>query len=256
MINQLIPTSTDEQGNILVSGRDLHEFLDIKARYNDWFERMKNYGFEENVDYSLVTQKRVTNNPKNPMTTFTDHAMTLDMAKEISMIQRNDKGKQARQYFIEVEKEYKQNQIDVNELSPELKMFNQIFKTVAANELENKKLNHKVDNIAEIVSLNTTDWRKTSQSIIRKIALAQGGYGAYKEVASDAYAETDRRAGANLKIRLTNLKKNRLANGMSRSKVDKTNKLDVIDGDKRLKEIYMAVVKDFAIKYKVWGDEY
>lgn len=253
-MNQLIPTSTDEQGNILVSGRDLHEFLDIKARYNDWFERMKNYGFEENVDYTAITQKRVT--AQGNRTAYTDHAMTLDMAKEISMIQRNDKGKQARQYFIEVEKEYKQNQIDVNELSPELKMFNQIFKTVAANEIENKKLNHKVDNIAEIVSLNTTDWRKTSQSIIRKIALAQGGYGAYKEVANDAYAETDRRAGANLKIRLTNLKKNRLANGMSRSKVDKTNKLDVIDGDKRLKEIYMAVVKDFAIKNKVWENEY
>ena len=158
--------------------------------------------------------------------------------------------------FNQLENEHKQHQIDTEELSPELKMFNQIFKSVAANEIENKKLNHKVDNIAEIVSLNTTDWRKTSQSIIRKIALAQGGYGAYKEVASDAYAETDRRAGANLKIRLTNLKKNRLANGMSRSKVDKTNKLDVIDGDKRLKEIYMAVVKDFAIKNKVWQDEY
>lgn len=158
--------------------------------------------------------------------------------------------------FNQLEEEYKQNQIDTEELSPELKMFNQIFKSVANQELENKKLNHKVDNIAEIVSLNTTDWRKTSQSIIRKIALAQGGYGAYKEVASDAYAETDRRAGANLKIRLTNLKKNRLANGMSRSKVDKTNKLDVIDGDKRLKEIYMSVVKDFAIKNKVWENEY
>ena len=171
----------------------------------------------------------------------------------------NDAMKFKLQYinaFNKLEEEYKQNQIDVNELSPELKMFNQIFKTVAANEIENKKLNHKVDNIAEIVSLNTTDWRKTSQSIIRKIALAQGGYGAYKEVASDAYAETDRRAGANLKIRLTNLKKNRLANGMSRSKVDKTNKLDVIDGDKRLKEIYMSVVKDFAIKNKVWENEY
>ncbi len=249
-MNQLIPTSTDEQGNILVSGRDLHEFLEVGKDFSTWFKDMTNYGFEEGKDFTPISGKSNGGRPR------TEYAMTLDMAKEISMIQRNDKGKQARQYFIEVEKEYKQNQIDVNELSPELKMFNQIFKTVAANELENKKLNHKVDNIAEIVSLNTTDWRKTSQSIIRKIALAQGGYGAYKEVASDAYAETDRRAGANLKIRLTNLKKNRLANGMSRSKVDKTNKLDVIDGDKRLKEIYMAVVKDFAIKNKVWQDEY
>ena len=72
--------------------------------------------------------------------------------------------------FNQLENEHKQHQIDTEELSPELKMFNQTFKSVANQELENKKLNHKVDNIAEIVSLNTTDWRKTSQSIIRLIS--------------------------------------------------------------------------------------
>lgn len=255
-MNQLIPTSTDEQGNILVSGRDLHGFLEIKARYNDWFERMKNYGFEENTDYTLLTQKKVTNNPRNPETTITDHAMTLDMAKEISMIQRNEKGKQARQYFVDVEKRYKASQIDTSNLSPELKMFNQIFKSVASQELETKKLNTKVDNIAEIVSLNTTDWRKTSQAIVRKVAIAQGGGEAFKEVSKEVYEETDRRAGSSLKTRLTNMRKTMALNGASKSKIDKTNKLDVIDKDKRLKEIYMAVVKDFAIKNKVWENEY
>lgn len=249
-MNQLIPTSTDDQGNILVSGRDLHGFLEIGKDFSNWFKDMIKYGFEEDKDFTPISAKSNGGRPR------TEYAMTLDMAKEISMIQRNDKGKQARQYFIEVEKEYKQNKIDVNELSPELKMFNQIFQTVATNELENRKLNHKVDNIAEIVSLNTTDWRKTSQSIIKKIAIVQGGYEAYRDVANSIYDETDRRAGSNLKIRLTNLKKNRLSNGLSRSTVDKTNKLDVIDNDKRLKEIYMAVVKDFAIKNKVWKEEY
>jgi Phage anti-repressor protein len=252
-MNQLIPTSTDEQGNILVSGRDLHEFLNIETPYAKWFSRMVEYGFNENIDYSVLD--KIVQNPSGGRPQ-TDHAMTLDMAKEISMIQRNDKGKQARQYFIEVEKEYKQNQIDVNELSPELKMFNQIFQTVAANELENKKLNHKVDNIAEIVSLNTTDWRKTSQSIIKKIAITQGGYEAYRDVAKSIYDETDKRAGSNLKTRLTNLRKNMALEGASKSKRDKANKLDVIESDKRLKEIYMAVVKDTAIKNKVWENEY
>lgn len=249
-MNQLIPTSTDEQGNILVSGRDLHEFLEVGKDFSTWFKDMTNYGFEEGKDFTPISGKSNGGRPR------TEYAMTLDMAKEISMIQRNDKGKQARQYFIEVEKEYKQNQIDVNELSPELKMFNQIFKTVAANEIENKKLNHKVDNIAEIVSLNTTDWRKTSQSIIRKIALSQGGYEAYRDVGKSIYEETDRRAGSNLKTRLTNLRKNMALEGASKSKRDKANKLDVIENDKRLKEIYMSVVKDFAIKNKVWENEY
>lgn len=250
-MNQLIITTTNEQGNIVVSGRDLHDFLDIKARYNDWFERMKKYGFEENIDYSSITQKRVT--AQGNETTYIDHAMTLDMAKEVSMIQRNEKGKRARQYFIDVEKQY---QLDTSNLSPELKMFNQIFKSVATNELETKRLNSKVDSISEIVSLNTTDWRRTSQNLIRKIATTQGGYDAYKEVPSAIYDETDRRAGSNLKTRLTNLRKNLAIEGASKSRVTKTNKLDVIDNDKRLREIYMAVVKDFAIKNKVWEEEY
>lgn len=171
----------------------------------------------------------------------------------------NDAMKFKLQYinaFNKLEEEHKQHQIDTEELSPELKMFNQIFKSVANQELENKKLNHKVDNIAEIVSLNTTDWRKTSQSIIKKIAITQGGYEAYRDVAKSIYDETDKRAGSNLKTRLTNLRKNMALEGASKSKRDKANKLDVIESDKRLKEIYMAVVKDTAIKNKVWENEY
>ena len=103
-MNALFKIDTDKNMNRVISGRDLHSFLEIKARYNDWFPRMCAYGFEENRDYTLVTQKRSTNNPKNPWTEITNHMMTLDMAKEIAMIQRNEKGKQAREYFIQAEK--------------------------------------------------------------------------------------------------------------------------------------------------------
>lgn len=89
-----------------VLGRDLHDRLNIKTRYNDWFARMCEYGFAENEDYILVTQKRVTNNPKNPETIYTDHQMTLDMAKQICMIQRTDEGRRYREYFLEVEKRW------------------------------------------------------------------------------------------------------------------------------------------------------
>ncbi|GIO42526.1 phage antirepressor KilAC domain-containing protein [Paenibacillus apis] len=105
-MNQLIPTHSNESGNLLVSGRELHEFLEIGTRYNDWFTRMLEYGFTENVDFILVTQKRATNNPKNPMAEFTDHHVKIEMAKEICMIQRNEKGRQARQYFLELERKW------------------------------------------------------------------------------------------------------------------------------------------------------
>lgn len=89
-----------------VSGRDLHERLNIESNYTTWFKRMCEYGFEENRDYILVFQKRKTNNPKNPETEYTDHQLTLDMAKQICMIQRTDEGKRYREYFLEVERRW------------------------------------------------------------------------------------------------------------------------------------------------------
>lgn len=87
-----------------VSARELHEGLGISTKFATWFERMVAYGFDENIDYLLVSQKRETNNPKNPTTTCNDYEISIDMAKQICMIQRTDKGKQYRQYFLELEK--------------------------------------------------------------------------------------------------------------------------------------------------------
>lgn len=101
MFEELIKVNRE---NNTVSARELHKFLEIRTRFDKWFGRMCEYGFEENSDFRLVTQKRVTNNPKNPYTIETDYEITLDMAKELSMIQRTEKGKQARQYFIQCEK--------------------------------------------------------------------------------------------------------------------------------------------------------
>lgn len=103
-MNNLIPTQENENGNLLVSGRDLHEFLEVGTRYNDWFNRMKEYGFIENVDFIAVTQKRAT--AQGNETTYIDHQVKIEMAKEISMLQRNEKGKQARQYFLELERRW------------------------------------------------------------------------------------------------------------------------------------------------------
>lgn len=101
-MNQLISITTNENDEQLVSGRELHEFLGVKTRYSIWFDRMSEYGFTEDIDYTAVVQKRTT--AQGNQTEYVDHAMKLDMAKEVSMIQRNEKGKQARQYFLEVEK--------------------------------------------------------------------------------------------------------------------------------------------------------
>lgn len=98
MIDELIPIS-QKNGKSVVSARDLYSFLECSERFQSWFDRQVKYGFEENVDYVGCEFFNTLANQE-----LTDYAITLDMAKEISMIQRSDKGKQARRYFIECEK--------------------------------------------------------------------------------------------------------------------------------------------------------
>lgn len=104
-MNELIKIE-ERNGEQLVSGRELHEFLEVKTRFDIWFDRMVEYGFIENTDYIAYVQKSTHAN--NREYTQTDYGLKLSMAKEISMIQRNEKGKQARLYFIECEKRLKQ----------------------------------------------------------------------------------------------------------------------------------------------------
>lgn len=85
---------------ITLSARDLHEFLEVGTHFKDWFPRMCEYGFEEEKDFRSILSKSTGGRPS------TDYEITLDMAKEIAMIQRNEKGKVARQYFIEIEKQW------------------------------------------------------------------------------------------------------------------------------------------------------
>lgn len=240
--------TTRNGDDILVSGRELHEFLEVESNYTTWFDRMTDYGFTTEIDFIPILEKSSGGRPKQ------DHAMKLDMAKEISMIQRTEKGKQARQYFISVEKEYKQQQLDTSNLSPELQMFQGLFTAVANQELATKRVETKLDNISEVVALNTLDWRKDANNLINKVVRVQGGGEAHKSVRSEIYKEVERRAGANLQIRLTNLRRRMADEGVCKSKRDKLNFVDVIDGEKKLVEIYVAVVKDFAIKHKVWDE--
>lgn len=99
-MNEILKINYDND-RITLSARELHEFLELTERFSAWFERMKQYGFEENVDY--LGRKFFNTLARQELQ---DYEITLDMAKEIAMIQRNEKGKQARQYFIEVEKQW------------------------------------------------------------------------------------------------------------------------------------------------------
>lgn len=161
----------EREGRQLVSGRELHEFLEIRTKYKDWFRRMVEYGFEEEIDFIRVAQKRATNNLKNPVTTVIDHAISIDMAKEISMIQRTEKGKIARQYFINCEKKLK----EVKKLSP-MELMELQFIALKEQKEKIAQVENRVDKLEEDMPLLQIDCKEI-QALVRKKGIeALGGY--------------------------------------------------------------------------------
>lgn len=102
---QLIPVNVDSPDRITVSARDLHVALEVKTLFKDWFPRMLEYGFENGRDFNPLKIEQVRLEGSREVTRTVDDAeITIEMAKEICMLQRSEKGKQARQYFIQLEK--------------------------------------------------------------------------------------------------------------------------------------------------------
>ena len=161
----------EREGRQLVSGRELHEFLEIRTKYKDWFRRMVEYGFEEEIDFIRVAQKRATNNLKNPVTTVIDHAISIDMAKEISMIQRTEKGKAARQYFINCEKKLN----EVKKLSP-MELMELQFNALKEQKEKISQVENRVYKLEEDMPLFQIDCKEI-QALVRKKGIeALGGY--------------------------------------------------------------------------------
>lgn len=99
-MNELININYENSSRPTVMGRELHEALGVKTAYKDWFPRMCEYGFTEGKDFSSFLSESTGGRPS------TDHQLTIPMAKEICMLQRTEKGKQFRQYFIKVEESW------------------------------------------------------------------------------------------------------------------------------------------------------
>ncbi|HSH24459.1 MAG TPA: Rha family transcriptional regulator [Massilibacterium sp.] len=109
----------------------------------------------------------------------------------------------------------------------------------------------KQENIKELLSLNSKEWRKQVNLLLNKIAKQRGGFDEHRLVRNESYQALEQRAKCDLKRRLENKKSRMLLNGESKSKTDKVNNLDVIEEDKRLTEIYLAIIKELAISYDV-----
>lgn len=145
------------------------------------------------------------------------------------------------------------------DLSPQLQVLIQMEtrqKQIEARQAEQATalagLEQKLQNTCEVIALDKTAWRKDSEHLINKIARATGeGYGGIRLLYEEIYRSIESRAGVSLNTRLTN-KRNRMAGeGICKSKRDKLTRIDIIAEDKKLIEIYVAIVKELAVKYGV-----
>lgn len=251
--NELVPVYVTSTGEKVVYGSELHAVLEVKSRYREWIDRrLSDIGAIEKEDFQAAEISAPSGQ------TMKEHIIKLDTAKEMAMLERNEKGKQVRQYFIKIEKKYKASILDASQLSPELQMFKKIFDTVAMQEIQQReqaeklsRVEEKVNSIREVVALDTTSWRDDSGRILRKIGMELGEGKGYPDARSESYQLLERRAGVNLKQRLTNKRRRMAEEGACKSKRDKLNYLDIIGEDKKLIEVYTAIVKEMAVRYGV-----
>ena len=130
-MNELLKINTTDSERITVSARELHKALEVNTDFNHWFTRMCEYGFEDGKDFATFLSESTGGRPSQ------DAQITVDMAKEIAMLQRTEKGKEVRKYFIQIEKEWN---------SPERVMARALTianKTIATLEIENKEMKPK-----------------------------------------------------------------------------------------------------------------
>lgn len=166
MMRALLKIEVNQNQEQVISGRLLHQFLEIGTEYTKWFERMCEYGFTENIDFNSVKIDEVRKEGNRTVKRqLNNHILKLNMAKELCMLARNERGKEARQYFIKCEEAWN---------SPEMIMSRAL--TIANKNLlmkdeqilkltaENTEMKPKADYFDELVERNTlTNFRETAK---------------------------------------------------------------------------------------------
>lgn len=161
-MTDLIKIHYDNADRPTVSGRELWEALEVKTAYKDWFPRMCEYGFSEGKDYCSFLSDRSDGKAGKPRT---DHQLTIPMAKELCMLQRTDKGKQMRQYFIVVEEQWNSpDAIMARALQLSNAKLKQLQITVSTLTVENQIMKPKADYFDDLVDRNLlTGIRETAK---------------------------------------------------------------------------------------------
>lgn len=256
-----IALGIDENG--MTTAKRLYDFLELNpGNYARWCKSniLDNPFAEEGKDYySSCVKSEGKGNFAD------DYKLTAAFAKKLSMIQKNQKGEVARDYFEKVEDGAKQMMLRLQEMSPQLQvMINMELEQkrqakeqerqaeeIAAVKKQGQKVVERVESIRKVVAIDTISWREDTRNLINKMAQEMGGGAAFQQIRTESYESLEKRMGANLKQRLTNKRRRMAEEGACKSARDKLSYVDIIAEDKKLVEGYTAIVKEMAIKYGV-----
>lgn len=151
-----------------VSARELHEFLEVKTAYKDWFPRMREYGFAKGRDFNPLKNEQVRFEGNRRSKTHRRRCrITIDMAKELCMLQRNERGKQARQYFLQLERDWNSpEKVMARALQIAEKKINTLSAELSKATVQNTIMQPKSDYFDELVERNTlTNFRETANQL-------------------------------------------------------------------------------------------
>ena len=168
--NELVPVYETSTGEKVVYGSELHAVLEVKSRFNDWIRnRLNDCEASENEDYESFTKNLVSGGQSK------EYLIKLDIAKEMAMLERNEKGKQVRRYFIQVEKKYKEK------LKPKVpQTYLEALKELVAVEEEKERLQLELDrskdwySIKRVAALNGVSWKIFDWRKLKKVGEQKG----------------------------------------------------------------------------------
>lgn len=262
--NELVPVYVTSTGEKVVDGRELHTVLQSKQDFSTWVKkRLSECDALENEDFERFHRKMEANNA-----IMIEYLIKLDTAKEMAMLERNEIGKRVRKYFIEVDNRHKRQQIALSELSPELQMFNQIFQSVAKQQLEQKRLAKEVEEVKQTQNAivdtfqkpdDTEDFQKWANDRITQIAESpkfDKGYGRSKNYSlarAESYERLKQKRNCRLDDRVQKAKGRALEErpDIKKSELERINKIYIIANDKDLRPAYELVIKEMMIYYCV-----
>lgn len=241
------------QGQRVITFKDIdtvHERPEGTAKRNFSENRSR---FIENVDYFEVTTKNVPTLEEYGFSKFAPNGIIFAESGYLMLVKSltDDLAWKVQRQLVDSYFRGKQLVNDLSSLSPQLQLLINLELKQAELETAITENKQEIQDMRDVIQLDTTSWRKDTTNLINKMAQSLGGYEHIKAIREESYKLLDQRMGVSLTTRLTNKRRRMADEGVSKSKRDKLNYLDIIAEDKKLIEGYVAIIKEMSIKYKV-----